>query len=426
MQHTKVYIKSFIILLFLFCISKSYSQTYTLEQVPNDNLKNKYDFVTNPDGIISSQAEQQINILINQIKDSTSAEVSVVLLKSIGQEDIDSFGTSLFSRWGIGNKEKDNGLLFLLVEDQRQMIFRTGYGLEGVLPDIILSRIIRNDISPYMREGNYDKAIINGVSKVKDYLLNPDTIKEILAQEKNSQAQLNAEILSFLRNLFIGYLILALIVFCYFLFRYHSKLKMWNKRQDQYNSLMDMKNGVIIATIFFPIPMIIFIIIYFVKINNFRNKPLICPVCTHKMVKQKNGNDLKYLNKSQKTEENIHSVDYDVWHCNNCGHNEVLGFDKPNSPYTVCPHCHARAYKFENDKILQRATPLSRGKGEKIYKCMNCKMQDAVPYIIPMIILSSVLGSGRNRGSGGGFGGGSIGGGFGGGRTGGGGARGGW
>ncbi|GHS98580.1 hypothetical protein FACS189421_07440 [Bacteroidia bacterium] len=177
-------------LLFLITFSVS-AQTYTVDQVPYDNLKNKYDFVSNPDGIISPAAEQQLNSMITLVKDSASAEMAVVLLKSIGNADIDDFGTRLFTQWGIGKRQKDNGLLFLLIEDQRQMIFRTGYGLEGVLPDVILSRIIRNDISPLMSQGNTDQAILTGIEKVCRYLLNPEAVQEILAQdaEKSSNPQ---------------------------------------------------------------------------------------------------------------------------------------------------------------------------------------------------------------------------------------------
>ncbi|MDL2223905.1 TPM domain-containing protein [Bacteroidales bacterium OttesenSCG-928-M06] len=421
------YIKSFFFLFIIFWGQTLYSQSYTVKQVSNDNLKNKYDFVTNPDGIISSRAEQEVNSIINQIKDSTSSEIAVVLLKSIGYDDIDEFGTTLFQEWGIGKKENDNGLLFLLVEDQRQMIFRTGYGIEGALPDIILSRIIRNDISPYMKSGNYDQAIINGISKIREILLNPEIAQEILIQEKSLQQKQEEEFIAFFKSVVRGYFILAILVFIYFLFRYSSKLKMWKKRPDQYNSLVDMKTSVIVSSFLFPLPVIIFTIIYFMKLKGLRKNPLTCPVCSHKMEKQTSGNDIKFLNTSQKTEKNIHSVEYDVWHCNNCGHNEILGFDNLHSSYSECPHCHAHTYHFETDKIIKRATPFSRGKGEKIYKCVNCKMRDAVPYIIPMIIVASSMGSGRRGGGfGGGFGGGSMGGGFGGGRTGGGGARGGW
>ncbi|GHT22443.1 hypothetical protein AGMMS4957_12640 [Bacteroidia bacterium] len=176
--------KQFLSLLTL-CIAFSVSaQSYTVENVPHDNLSNKYDFVSNPNALISQAAENQINRIIAATKDSTSAEIAVVLLKSIGNADVDDFATRLFTQWGIGKRQKDNGLLFLLVEDQREMVFRPGYGLEGALPDAILSRIIRNDIAPLMKEGNNDEAITLGISKICQILLHPDIVAEILADDE--------------------------------------------------------------------------------------------------------------------------------------------------------------------------------------------------------------------------------------------------
>jgi uncharacterized protein len=195
--------------LFLLITFSAAGQSYTIDQVPYDNRTNKYDFVSNPDGIVSSATEQQLNAMITAMEDSVSAELAVVLLKSIGGADIDVFATELFTRWGIGKRAKDNGLLFLLVEDQRQMIFRTGYGLEGVLPDAILSRTIRNDISPLMAQGNPDQALIAGIDRICHYLLNPDTVQEILAKEE-PQGGMNKGILAVI---FLGVLLLIFFIF---------------------------------------------------------------------------------------------------------------------------------------------------------------------------------------------------------------------
>ncbi|MDH8701742.1 uncharacterized protein M2138_001091 [Dysgonomonadaceae bacterium PH5-43] len=414
---------SLTLILLLFFTYHITAQVYNTETVPNDNLKNRYDFVSNPNSIISPKAEQELNNIIIQIQDSTSAEVAVVLLKSIGNANIGNFATSLFTKWGIGKSANDNGLLFLLVEDQRQMVFRTGYGLEGVLPDIILSRIIRNDITPYLKQGNYNQAIINGISEIKALLLNPDSVDEIIANERAAQDAQYQGIINFFKTLLIMYLILSVFVTLSFVFRAASKLKMWDKVPDKYNDLANMKSSVILCSVFFPIPMLLFAVYYFYKLNWLRNNPIDCPVCHSKMIKEDDDEVLNLLNNSQLTEESIRSVDYDVWHCNNCKHNEILGFDNPNSSYTECPNCKAKTYNLQRDHIVKNATPLSKGEGEKIYECKNCKFKKAIPYIIPMIIVTSINSGRRSRG---GFGGGSIGGGFGGGRTGGGGARGGW
>jgi uncharacterized protein len=208
------------------------SQTYTIKEVPYDNLNDKYDFVSNPDGIISQSAENEINRMIVAVEDSATAEIAVVLLKSIGNADIDDFGTALFTQWKIGKRGKDNGLLFLLVEDRRQMIFRTGYGLEGALPDVILSRIIRDDIAPLMAQGDADQAIIAGINKIYYYLLNPEIVQEIRIQD--AEEQRNG--LAFFRSIPKIYLILSFVIFLYYFFFLFFRIKNGENQSRQIQS----------------------------------------------------------------------------------------------------------------------------------------------------------------------------------------------
>jgi uncharacterized protein len=411
-----VHRSSFIVHCFIFCLSILFvsplcSQTkYEVKTVPNDHLKNASDYVTNPDEIISQSTEQQLNTIIASIEETASAEVAIVLLSSIGQEDIDLFATDLFTDWGIG-KKNDNGLLFLLVYDQRQMVFRTGYGLEGVLPDVILSRIIRDDISPLLRNGDFDGGIVAGISKVGDFLRDPESVREILQQEKAAQSDSSKKRIYF-------YLFFTVVVFGCFLFYFFKQLNVKTSNYRKYLSLSKSKAFVIVCAVIFPILMVLFLIIYLIMMNKLRKKPVDCSVCGHKMHRLNESEDNNYLTKAQDIEEKVRSVDYDVWLCSNCGNNEILAYDK-YSRYTVCPYCRAKTYYLANDSIIRQATTFQSGSGQKTYTCVNCGKTDLKSYTIPMIVLTSS--SGR-RGSSFGGGGGS----WGGGRTGGGGARGGW
>ena len=398
-----------------FCLPISAQNVYTVPSVPNDHLKNAADYVTNPDGIISQTAEDEINTAIASIESASTAEFAVVLLSSIGDDDIDDFGTRLFTQWGIG-KKNDNGLLFLLVYDKRQMIFRTGYGLEGVLPDVILSRVIRNDISPLLRNGDFDGGIIAGMTKVCDYLKNPEAVQEIMQKDKDNAAAKTK------KYLFV-YLGISLIIAGCFFYYLISKSGLKITNYQKYLSLNNQKGIVIFCTIFFPAIMILYALVYFFMLKRLRTKPIACSQCGSKMLRVAAQPALNaYLTPAQQTEENIRSVDYDVWHCEQCGNTEILAFNQ-TSKYTVCPYCQAKAYYLVQDRVVQQATSFSQGQGERIYSCMNCKKVQSQSYSIPRIIPPPSGGFGR----GGGFGGGSFGGGsWGGGRTGGGGARGGW
>ena len=406
----------------LFGLSLSAQNVYTVTSVPNDHLQNAADYVTNPDGIISQAAEDKINAMIASVESASSAEIAVVLLSSVGEDDIDDFATSLFTKWGIG-KKNDNGLLFLLVNDQKQMVFRTGYGLEGVLPDVILSRVIRNDISPLLRNNDFDGGITAGIAKVCDYLKNPEAVQEIMQkQEAESKAQTT--------HLFWVYLGISVIITLSFFFYLISKTGLKITNYQKYLSLRGQKGMVIGFTIIFPVLMILYLLIYFLVLRRLRTHPIACEKCGHKMVRLSEATEDAYLTPAQQTEESIRSVDYDVWRCDQCGNTDVLSFDQ-NSAYTDCPYCHAKAFYLAQNRIVRNASSFADGQGEKIYTCKNCNKIMTRPFIIPQIIIPPTT-FGRGGGFGGGFGGGGFGGGgfsggsWGGGSTGGGGARGGW
>ncbi|UOQ72863.1 TPM domain-containing protein [Hymenobacter cellulosilyticus] len=78
----------------------------------------------------------------------------MVLTRSIGEEVPKTAATTLFNRWKIGDREKNNGLLMLLVDDQHRVEFETGYGLEADVPDVVCFRIQQRYMVPYLREGS--------------------------------------------------------------------------------------------------------------------------------------------------------------------------------------------------------------------------------------------------------------------------------
>lgn len=166
-----------ILLLTLCWITQLFAQS-TLESIPNQKLING-SYVSNPDTILSPATIEQLDILLHSLEDSTSAQVAVVAVHSIGDADIVDFAQQLFVKWGIGNKEKDNGLLVLLVMDARTVRFHTGYGLEGVLPDIVCKRIQREYMVPKFKEGDYNAGILAGLEEVIKILTDPVYAAEI-------------------------------------------------------------------------------------------------------------------------------------------------------------------------------------------------------------------------------------------------------
>lgn len=187
-----------------------FAEEYTLKTIPNTHLTDRNNYVSNPDGIISSTDVRAINSALKNLEDSLGIEVAVVAVESIGSNDARMFATDLFKEWGIGKKGEDNGLLIQLITEptQRSVVFETGYGLEGVLPDAITYRIQQRYMIPDMKEGNYSSGMLNGVMAVKDYLLASDYERSAIIGQSSGDEELP---LGFLLILILGAPILILI-----------------------------------------------------------------------------------------------------------------------------------------------------------------------------------------------------------------------
>ena len=131
--------KALIILLLVVLSSSSWSQ-YTIHQIPdpkegavvNEFSKDPTEFIegyiSNPDDIIDVADEYAINLLLAELETNHGFQVALVAVNSIGNDVPKDFAVDLFELWGIGNAEKNDGLLVLFVLDQRRIEFETGFG----------------------------------------------------------------------------------------------------------------------------------------------------------------------------------------------------------------------------------------------------------------------------------------------------------
>ncbi len=114
-----------------------------------------YDGANLMSGFEKSSLEKK---LINYA-DSTSTQIVVATVNTIGNNDISMYATEWAHAWKIGQKEEDNGVFLLIAKDDRKITIRTGYGTEHLLTDALSGRIIRNILAPNFREGNYYKGL---------------------------------------------------------------------------------------------------------------------------------------------------------------------------------------------------------------------------------------------------------------------------
>lgn len=108
-------------------------------------------------GMMSPAEQQQLEEKLREFDKTTSTQITIVTIKNLGGYDVQQYAVELAQRWGIGRKGKDNGVLILASKDDRKINISTGYGLEGVLTDGLSGRIIRNEITPEFKAGNFYK-----------------------------------------------------------------------------------------------------------------------------------------------------------------------------------------------------------------------------------------------------------------------------
>lgn len=167
----------FVAILF-FCAGSGLAQTYTVETVPNTKLVDN-SYVSDPDNLLKQETIASINHELKLLEDSTTAQVAVVMLKSIGDADIFNFAEALFNTWKIGKASNDNGLLILYVEDQRTIRFHTGDGMEAVLPDARCKQIQRDYMVPRFKEQNVDAGMSDGIAAAAKIILDPSSAEDI-------------------------------------------------------------------------------------------------------------------------------------------------------------------------------------------------------------------------------------------------------
>ncbi|NJO89212.1 MAG: hypothetical protein HC831_09845 [Chloroflexia bacterium] len=424
---------------------------WTVQTVPNP-METKSTFVANPDNILTQDEANLLDSIVKGIEQETTAEIAIVMLQSIGEEVPKTFATGLFNRWGVGTKESDNGLLVLFVMDQRRIEFETGYGMEQVLTDAMCYKIQQDNMVPRFKEGNYGKGILDGMLAVANILTEKyfyvnETGKSISTTtvskqytSKNTASTTNDYSNDYSNDYTsnydydyynnyseydtpLGFYIRA-VLFAMLLYLILYIITIFQK--DYFHRYLTLRIfKLYIWFIFFPIPFVLLYIYTKRLLEKWRNTPRISAKTGKLMHKLSEDDDNKFLEKGQVTEEQVKSVDYDVWVTDEEDDVLILAYKRWFSKYSGCPKCKYKTYYKVYDKVIRSATYSSSGEGERMHKCANCGHSKITRYTIPKKTKSSSSSSSSYRSSWGGsssYGGSSGGSSFGGGSSGGGGA----
>lgn len=119
-------------------------------------------------GMMRSDQQQALEQALVAYDKESSTQIAIVTVQSLNDHDIAEYATTLAQKWGIGQKGKNNGVLILASSGDRKMWIATGYGMEGVLPDGLVGRIVRNEMVPEFKTGNYYQGFKNAVVAIQE------------------------------------------------------------------------------------------------------------------------------------------------------------------------------------------------------------------------------------------------------------------
>lgn len=412
-----------LLLLILFVFPASATQVYSPAKVPNVQKADAGRYVSDPEGLLSPTALAEADRTLASIRANTTAEGVAVIVPSTGDLTPTEFCEEIFTSWGIGKKDKDNGFILLVATDDRRAWIQTGYGLEGVLTDADCSILLREYMVPYMKKGELGEGLNATLSAIQQVLQNPEAMEEIRSSQREYAGGEVETLSSDVLLQFIGWVAVLIFVIggVYFFVMLRSM-----RGKTQYEKALAWRKtlwpmvAIVFLTLGFGLIVAIPALILYRRNRNGTHK---CSNCGAKMKKLSEEEDNTKLTPSQDLEERLDTVDYDVWVCPDCGSIDKFAFKKDQNKYTQCPSCGTVAESLTEDHTIVPPTVSREGVGERTYTCHYCHNRRKQRYRIPRkpndaALAAGILGAGLGgrHGGGGGFGGG-----FGGGSTGGGG-----
>ena len=159
-------------------------------------------------GVMSQGQARALESQLAQFEQDTGHQVAVLTIPTLDGEDIEGFSIRVAENWKIGKKGFDNGVILVVAIKDRKLRLEVGYGLEGVLPDVIANRIISDYIVPHFRSQDYAGGIIAGIDAVLKVIK-----KEPLPESARKKAGNQGSNVNFLVMLAVTFAVLGLMGF---------------------------------------------------------------------------------------------------------------------------------------------------------------------------------------------------------------------
>lgn len=140
--------------------------------------------------VLTPDVQAQLTAKLANLEQTTSRQLVVVTLPSLNGQDIDDYGVGLLRAWGIGQKQTNNGALFIIVPSEHKVRIEVGFGLEGILTDALSGLILREAVIPKFRSGDVSGGIVAGTDELIQQLsADPSTAEQKAAQAEQAMRQ---------------------------------------------------------------------------------------------------------------------------------------------------------------------------------------------------------------------------------------------
>lgn len=349
------------------------SLAVNVEAVPNPRKVNS-GWVTDMANILNPSTESQINQLVSQLEAKKGTEIAVVTVPDTKPSATPKeFATTLFNRWGIGKKGKDNGVLLLISKGERRVEIETGYGVEAILPDAQVGNIIRQEITPHFKKADYDGGTLAGTKALVASLSNEQIANVIVETPANDYGVAWLYLWGGGVVLAVG-IIKSLEISQRFILYLKNRYKFISPegKSREYGS----GSG---------------------------DRLIYCQQCRHQMEKLDQTALQPYLSQPEQVAQQLGSVKYEGWQCSHCrpqltGTGIHICAYILSYRYTTCHTCQELTAE-RTQRVLQHATEYSEGRQETYDHCHCCGYESVQEQIIPRIVRSTTTSSSSSSSS---------------------------
>lgn len=314
-------------------------------------------FIHDGGPVLSPEERTRLNSKIGALQAGGRGDIGVAIIRDIGDYPPYEVGKEIYRTWrigavdSIGSARRDLGVLLLIVpkelapDGKGQCWITTGLGAEGLITDATAGGICRDAIIPHLRDRDYAAALDAGIDAIAARLVAgvPAGTRPPIPRGGPGRPSPWAKLVAIFTALAAGL----------------GSLIGWRRHR--------------------------------------RRKPRLCPRGHGPMVLLSETADDAALAAGQITEEEIKSVDYDVWECPVCRERLILRYKRWFSGYSKCPKCGFWTLKTET-RTITAATTVSTGLSRTTKTCLNCHWSETTEHVIPMVTESSSSSGGSSWG----------------------------